>query len=120
MRYGIELKGLEVYGYHGVLQHEKDFGQIFLIDCSYQVEAEAEDELSSTVSYAAVADLLHVTATSNRFDLIESLASACLAAVSALDNRIAAVKITVHKPNAPIEHKFADVSVTVQSGRFEN
>lgn len=120
MRYGIELKGLEVYGYHGVLQHEKDFGQIFLIDCSYQVEAEAEDELSATVSYAAVADLLHVTATSNRFDLIESLASACLAAVSALDSKIEAVKITVHKPNAPIEHKFADVSVTVQSGRFEN
>jgi dihydroneopterin aldolase len=120
VRYGIELKGLEVYGYHGVLQHEKDFGQIFLIDCSYQVEAQAEDELSATVSYAAVADLLHVTATSNRFDLIESLASACLAAVSTLDTKIAAVKITVHKPNAPIEHKFADVSVTVQSGRFEN
>ena len=120
MRYGIELKGLEVYGYHGVLQHEKDFGQVFLIDCSYQVEAEAEDDLSATVSYAAVADLLHVTATSNRFDLIESLASACLAAVSALDSKIAAVKITVHKPNAPIEHKFQDVSVSVQSGRFEN
>ena len=120
MRYGIDLKGLEVYGYHGVLQHEKDFGQVFLIDCSYQVEAEAEDDLSATVSYAAVADLLHVTATSNRFDLIESLASACLAAVSALDSKIAAVKITVHKPNAPIEHKFQDVSVSVQSGRFEN
>lgn len=120
MRYGIELKGLEFYGYHGVLQHEKDFGQIFLIDCSYQVEAEAEDQLSATVSYAAVADLLHVTATSNRFDLIESLASACLAAVSTLDSKIAAVKITVHKPNAPIEHKFQDVSVSVQSGRFEN
>ena len=120
MRYGIDLKGLEVYGYHGVLQHEKDFGQVFLIDCSYQVEAEAEDDLSATVSYAAVADLLHVTATSNRFDLIESLASACLAAVCALDSKIAAVKITVHKPNAPIEHKFQDVSVSVQSGRFEN
>ena len=120
MRYGIDLKGLEVYGYHGVLQHEKDFGQVFLIDCSYQVEAEAEDDLSATVSYAAVADLLHVTATSNRFDLIESLASACLAAVSALDSKIAAVKITVHKPNAPIDHKFQDVSVSVQSGRFEN
>ncbi|MEY4327877.1 MAG: dihydroneopterin aldolase [Actinomycetota bacterium] len=120
MRYDIELKGLEVYAYHGVLQHEQDFGQTFLIDCLYQVEADAEDQLTATVSYAAVADLLHVTATSNRFDLIESLASACLAAVSNLDSKIAAVKITVHKPQAPIEHKFADVSVSVQSGRFEN
>ena len=120
MRYTIELKGLEVFGYHGVLQHEKDYGQTFLIDCRYQVEAEAEDQLSSTVSYATVADLLHVTATSNRFDLIESLASACLAAVSTLDNKIAAVKVTVHKPQAPIEHSFEDVSVSVQSGRFED
>jgi dihydroneopterin aldolase len=120
VRYTIELKGLEVFGYHGVLQHEKDFGQIFLIDCRYQVEAEAEDQLSSTVSYAAIADLLHVTATSNRFDLIESLASACLAAVSTSDSKIEAVKVTVHKPHAPIEHGFEDVSVSVQSGRFED
>jgi dihydroneopterin aldolase len=120
VRYTIELKGLEVYAYHGVLQHEKDFGQTFLIDCVYQVEAEAEDQLTATVSYAAVADLLAVTATSNRFDLIESLASACLAAVANLDGKIAAVKVTVHKPQAPIEHKFEDVSVSVQSGRFEN
>ncbi len=120
MRYSIELTGLEVYAYHGVLQHEQDFGQTFLIDCSYQVEAEVEDQLSATVSYAAVADLLHVTATSNRFDLIESLANACLAAVCALDSKIVAAKITIHKPKAPIDHKFADVSVSVQSGRFEN
>ena len=120
MRYSIELTGLEVYAYHGVLQHEQDYGQTFLIDCCYQVEAEVEDQLTATVSYAAVADLLQVTATSNRFDLIESLANACLAAVCALDRKIAAVKITVHKPQAPIDHKFADVSVSVQSGRFEN
>ena len=120
MRYTIELKGLEVFGYHGVLQHEKDYGQNFLIDCRYQVEAEAEDQLSSTVSYATVADLLHVTATSNRFDLIESLALACLAAISTLDSKIVAVKVTVHKPQAPIEHSFEDVSVSVQSGRFED
>lgn len=120
MRYTIELKGLEVYAYHGVLQHEKDYGQTFLIDCIYQVEAEAEDQLTATVSYAAVADLIQVAATSNRFDLIESLASACLAAVAKLDSKIVAVKITLHKPQAPIEHKFADVSVSVQSGRFEN
>ncbi len=120
MRYTIEVKGLEVYAYHGVLQHEKDFGQIFLIDCCYQVAAELEDQLTSTVSYAAVADLLAVTATSNRFDLIESLANACLAAVCALDSKIVAARVTIHKPHAPIDHKFADVSVSVQSGRFEN
>lgn len=120
MRYTIELTGLEVYAYHGVLQHEQDFGQVFLIDCHYQVEAEAEDQLTSTVSYAAVADLLQVTATSNRFDLIESLASACLAAVTTLDQKIVAARITIHKPHAPIDHKFGDVSVSVQSGRFEN
>lgn len=120
MRYTIDLRGLEVFGYHGVLEHEKAYGQIFLFDCSYQVEASTKDDLSTTVSYAAVADLIAVTAKANTYELIESLATACLAAVQAMDSRILAVKITVHKPNAPIDHKFEDVSVSVTGGKFED
>ena len=120
MKYTLELTGLEVFGYHGVLEHEKAYGQNFYFDCVYQVEASVEDELSATVSYASVADMIAVTAKANTFDLIESLASACLAAVQSLDTRITFCKITVHKPNAPIEHNFKDVAVSVTGGRFEN
>ncbi len=120
MRYTIELTGLEVFGYHGVLDHEKAYGQNFYLYCRYQVEAVSEDDLTATVSYAAVADVIAITAKSNTFELLESLASACLAAVQSLDSRIVACRLTVHKPNAPIEHKFDDVKVSVTGGRFED
>lgn len=120
MRYTIELLGLEVFGYHGVLEHEKAYGQNFYFDCRYQVEAVSEDELSATVSYAAVADVIAITAKANTFELLESLAAACLAAVQSLDSRIVACTLTVHKPNAPIDHKFDDVQVSVTGGRFED
>ena len=120
MKYTLELTGLEAFGYHGVLQHEKAYGQNFYFDCVYQVEAKNEDDLTATVSYAAVADIIFVTATANNFELIESLATACLSAVMSLDSRITFCKITVHKPNAPIDHKFKDVSVSVTGGRFED
>nr|BFE67323.1 hypothetical protein GCM10020092_006240 [Actinoplanes digitatis] len=44
--------------------------------------------------------------------LAERLATVCLA-----DARVAAATVTVHKPQAPIPHEFADVSVTVRRAR---
>jgi len=55
MIFKIRLDGLEVFGYHGVQQHEKDYGQNFLIDCHLDVDAGNEDNIDSTVSYALVA-----------------------------------------------------------------
>lgn len=120
MRYTIELEGLEVFGYHGVLDHEKAYGQNFYFDCEYQVEAGSEDDLNETVSYAAVADIIAITVKANTFELLETLASACLSAVQSLDSRIVACKVTVHKPHAPIDHMFNDVKVSVAGGRFED
>lgn len=120
MRYTIAVDGLEVYAYHGVLEHEKAYGQTFLIDCQYQVDADDDDDLASTVSYADIADLLVVSATSVSFDLIETLATHLLAAVRSLSPRIFYASITVHKPQAPLTQKFGDVSVTVRDGKFEN
>ena len=50
MIYKIRIDGLKVYGYHGVMQPEKDFGQEFVIDCHLDVEAAGEDSIESTVS----------------------------------------------------------------------
>jgi dihydroneopterin aldolase len=33
------------------------------------------------------------------------------------DTRVEAAIVTVHKPQAPIPHEFADVAVTVRRGR---
>ena len=120
MIYKIRLDGLRVFGYHGVQQHEKDFGQEFLIDCHLDVEALDEDNISSTVSYAAVADELERITKTERFDLIETLAATLLRAALALDPRVLRATITVHKPSAPLSQDFRDVSVSVSGARDEN
>ncbi len=120
MIYKVRIDGLKVFAYHGVLQHEKDFGQDFFIDVHLDVEAGSEDSIESTVSYALVADVAVATATKNKFDLIETLANEVNKAVLALDARVLRSTVTVHKPAAPIGHEVRDVSVTISGARGEN
>ena len=117
MRFRLELRGLELFGYHGVLQHEKDYGQTFLVDIKIEVEASGEDELGKTVSYALVADLVEASFNAERNDLLESLALRLQSAVLSISEKIQLCEISIHKPNAPLTQKFEDVVVTLLDSR---
>lgn len=108
----IAIRGLEVYAHHGVLQFERDLGQIFIIDATLTLEAGISDELEESVSYADIAELIADDVKQNPVNLIESLAYRLHAKVMARSPRVKRAEITVHKPNAPIELKFEDVFVT--------
>jgi dihydroneopterin aldolase len=112
----IEVRGLRVFGYHGVLDSERQEGQEFLIDAVLWLDtapAAATDDLSLTVNYAALADRLVAIAAGPPVRLIETLAQrladAALAAPLARE-----VEITLHKPQAPVGHPVHDVSVTIR------
>lgn len=117
MRFRIELKGLELFGYHGVLQHEKDYGQKFFVDIKLEVDVSGEDQLAETISYAAVADLVEVSFNAERNDLLESLALRLQSAVLSMSEKIANCEIAIHKPQAPLTQKFDDVVVTLLDAR---
>lgn len=111
----ISLTGLRVRGHHGVLPEERRDGQEFVVDAVLTVDtraAAAADDLAATVDYAALAQALAAVVQGEPVDLLETLA-ARLAAVCCADPRVISVRITVHKPAAPIPLSFADVSVTV-------
>ena len=64
----------------------------------------------------------NAAAKANPVDLIETLATRLLELVMNFGGGEATgivkkAKITVHKPKAPIEHEFSDVSVTVKAKR---
>jgi dihydroneopterin aldolase len=114
----IALRGLRARGYHGVYDFERREGQDFVVDAVLHLDlapAAASDDVADTVHYGMLADRLVAIVTGDPVDLIETLAdrlaSECLA-----DLRVRGVELTVHKPSAPIEHEFADVSVTVVRG----
>ena len=115
----IELRGLRVRGYHGVLDSERRDGQEFLIDAVLAVDtrpAAATDDLSLTVDYAGLSERLAGIVAGEPVQLIETLAEqlaqACLA-----EPAVRQAEITVHKPNAPISLPFGDVSVTIRRER---
>ena len=115
----IRLSGLRARGHHGVYDFERRDGQDFVVDVELELDlakAAAGDDVADTVHYGELAGRLAEVVAGEPVNLIETLAER-LAAVCLADARVAAATVTVHKPQAPIPHEFADVSVTVRRAR---
>ena len=119
--YKISITGLKVYGYHGVFDFERQYGQDFVIDAWVVLPGDAltiGDDLSKTVHYGNLADAIVENVKHNPVDLIETLAQRLLDLVFNFGGGVVQqAEVTVHKPNAPIPHEFEDVSVTVGAVR---
>jgi dihydroneopterin aldolase len=115
----ISLHGLRVRGHHGVFDFERRDGQDFVVDVELELDltrAAASDDVTDTVHYGELAGRLAEVIAGEPVNLIETLAER-LAAVCLADARVDAATVTVHKPQAPIPHEFADVAVTVRRAR---
>ena len=113
----ITLRGLRVFGYHGVLDAERQDGQEFIVDAVLWLDttaAAATDNLELTANYAALADRLAAIVAGPPVRLIETLAQRLAEAATATEPLARQVEITVHKPHAPVGHRFGDVSVTIR------
>ena len=115
----IFITGISVIGYHGVLSEERRAGQEFGVDIELDADlsrAAEADDLSNTVDYAGVvADVSDIIA-GEPVNLIETLAERIAAAMLVRD-AVQAVRVTVHKPQAPIDAKFDDVGIRLERSR---
>ncbi len=115
----IRLAGIEVFAYHGVLEEERRSGQRFVIDVVLELDLSAagsSDVLEDTVDYGALAVAIETVGSSERWNLIERVAERIADTILERD-LVAAVEVTVHKPQAPIAVPFEDVSVSVRRTR---
>ncbi len=115
----IKLSGLTVRGRHGVFAFEREQGQDFVVDVVLELDlapAAASDDVTDTVHYGELAEALVAVIAGEPVNLIETLADR-LVRVCLGDPRVGAATVTVHKPQAPIPHDFADVAVTVRRER---
>lgn len=115
----ISLHGLRVRGNHGVFDFERRDGQDFVVDVELELDlakAADSDHVNDTVHYGELAGRLAEVIAGEPVNLIETLADR-LAAVCLEDDRVGAATVTVHKPQAPIPHEFADVAVTLRRTR---
>ena len=117
----LALTGLECWGHHGVFEHERREGQRFVVDLVLGLDtapAAAADDLSATVDYGSLALSVKAAVEKDPVDLIETLAHR-IAEVCLLEPRVEWVRVTVHKPDAPIEATFSDVALTIARPRGE-
>jgi dihydroneopterin aldolase len=115
----IKLTGLRAKGHHGVYDFERADGQEFVVDVVLELDltrAATSDDVADTVHYGELASALVAVLTGEPVNLIETLADRLLA-VCLADERVDAAEVTVHKPQAPIPHDFADVAVTLRRSR---
>ncbi len=111
----LSITGIESRAHHGVFDFERRDGQIFVIDLTLGVDtapAAASDDLRDTVDYGSLVTAVKAAVERDPVDLIETLAQR-ISDVCLLDNRVQWVRVTVHKPDAPIEATFTDVALTI-------
>jgi|SRR5437763_5701108 len=114
------VSGLALHAYHGVMQHEAKIGQTFRLDLVLDIdlsEASRSDKLAHTVGYDQVVEVASRAFCARRYKLVETAAGAVAGALLERFRQVKSVRITVHKPHAPIAASFADVGVTLVRAR---
>jgi dihydroneopterin aldolase len=111
----ILVSGLEVLGTHGVLPEEQTRAQPFGVDLELEVDlgpAGASDDLADTIDYAAVIAVTVRIVETERFQLLERLATR-IADACREDERVTAVTVTVRKLRPPVPAALDHVGVRV-------
>jgi len=113
----ITLHGIQFYGYHGVTPEETVLGTRFSVDVELYLDlrrAGRTDDISNTVDYTQVFDLVVELGTKRRFKLIESIAELIAAEVLRRFPPVKEVVVRVKKLSPPIPGILEGVSVEIK------
>jgi dihydroneopterin aldolase len=111
----LSVTGIECFAHHGVFERERREGQVFVVDLVLGLDtrsAAASDDLHDTVDYGSLVARVKAAVESDPVDLIETLAQR-ISDVCIADERVDWARVTVHKPDAPIDAVFDDVTLTI-------
>ena len=115
----LSVKGIECFAHHGVFDFEKREGQVFVVDLVLGIDtrrAAASDDLEDTVNYGSLTLDVKAAVERDPVDLIETVAQR-IADVCLLDTRVEWARVTLHKPDAPIDATYSDVALTITRTR---
>ncbi|MCL1906453.1 MAG: 2-amino-4-hydroxy-6-hydroxymethyldihydropteridine diphosphokinase [Propionibacteriaceae bacterium] len=117
----MEVTGITTWAYHGVFDHERTDGQPFTVDLTWWSDmgvAASTDNLENTANYAEVSNCVIQQLSGTPVDLIETLAYQIIERLFEQFG-FEYVRLSLHKPQAPLEVEFTDVVLTVTGGRYE-
>ena len=115
----IELNGIVLHGYHGVLEHERRDGQRFLVDVELDLEHEQAartDRIEDAVDYRRVVERVRAVSDGRAHNLLESFA-AVLADTLLEEFPVDAVRVRVCKPDVVLDPPVTYSAVRVERRR---
>lgn len=116
----IEIKGLEVFAYHGLLEEEKKNGQMFFFDISFGMstwETAISGDLSKGVDYAAACHKIKAFEEEHPVELIETAAEQLARyLLHEYETVVREVTVQIRKPFAPIGLKNETPLVRITRG----
>ena len=118
-RLTVIIRGLEVFGRHGVLPAEEALGQRFVVDLEIALSdssASRSDDLAQTIDYAALADAVAAIVAGPPVALLERLAG-MIADRALAEAGAAEVVVTVRKPHVALPHSVVETAVTLRRVR---
>lgn len=116
------IDNLEVFANHGLFEEENKLGQKFIFDIECELnykKAMFSDEMTDSISYADIAEVVVMTATTNTFNLLERLAGEILKNIFTEFSQIENINLKINKPGAPIKYHFKKCGVEVNVSREE-
>jgi dihydroneopterin aldolase len=118
----IELSGIELFGFHGVLDEERERGQRFLVDLELEVDHKTaatvatSDRIEDAVDYRDVVEAVREVSDARAYRLLEAFAAA-------LSERLLAsfpltrVRVRVRKPDVVLSRPVEYAAVVVERPR---
>jgi dihydroneopterin aldolase len=106
----IELSGIELFGFHGVLERERAEGQRFLVDLELELgdaTAASTDRIEDAVDYREVLATVMEVSDGRSYNLLEAFASSLAEALVSCFP-LTRARVRVRKPDVvlarPLEH----------------
>ena len=116
------IDNLEVFANHGLFEEENKLGQKFIFDIECELnykKAMFSDEMTDSISYADIVEVVVKTSTTNTFNLLERLAGEILKNIFTEFSQIENINLKINKPGAPIKYHFEKCGVEVKTSREE-
>ncbi|MEY2459693.1 MAG: 7,8-dihydroneopterin aldolase/epimerase/oxygenase [Acidimicrobiaceae bacterium] len=115
----IQLRGLVALGYCGALPEEQERVQPLEVDLDVALDLRGpgeSDALDDTIDYGVLCAMVERIITTERFTLIERLATR-IAEVALADERVAAVTVSVRKLRPPVPQQLTTSGVRITRSR---
>jgi dihydroneopterin aldolase len=115
----IELHGIALHGFHGVLEHERREGQRFLVDVDLDLSNETAattDRIGDAVDYRDVVAAVTAVSEARAYHLLEAFATA-IAETLVARFPVTRVRVRVRKPDVVLTQPVDHAAVVVERRR---